>query len=177
MINRLYENIKNGETAHESDLFSSLSERFHYFLQYKVTDSEDREDLVQEVLKAIAAKYLTVELEGKFSSWVYGVLEKQLLYYYRTRANQQKKQTAIEETGTGDESVGLDPHLKLSLERCFKKLCGANRRYARILNLSYNGYRIDEVCRRLKMTKNNVYIVLSRGRALLKNCLKTGELK
>jgi len=177
MINSLFEKIKNGQVDLESQLFTALSERFRYFLQYKVTTEEDRMDVIQESLKAIASKYLTVKLEVKFSSWAYGVLEKSLLHYYRSRANQQKKQASIEDSYSSGRSMSVDLDLKLRLERCFEKLCHSNRRYARILNLHYNGYEIEEIIRKMALTKNNAYIILSRGRGLLKNCLKTGELK
>lgn len=177
MINRLYEKAKNGEKEAEPQLFSLLTERFGYFLQYKVRDDDDREDIIQETLKAIAAKYMTVELEVKFSSWAYGALEKSVLHYFRTKANRQKRETAPEASAVGRSNLTLDPDLKLRLEDCFRKLCQTYQRYARVLNLSYNGYNIEEVSAKLNLTKNNVYIILSRGRGLLKNCLKTGALK
>lgn len=177
MINQLYQNIKNGRSSDEEKLFSALSERFRLFLQYKIRDIEDRDDVIQETLKAIALKYKSVELEVKFSSWAYGVLEKSVLHFYRTEANRQKKENDFENSQSRPSGVTPDPNMKIMLEKCFRKLCLAHNRYARILNLHYNGYKVEEICQKLALTRNNIYIILSRGRSLLRECLKSGELK
>jgi DNA-directed RNA polymerase specialized sigma24 family protein len=52
----------------------------------------------------------------------------------------------------------------------------ANKRYARILVLRYQGYSAEEICDEFKITSKNLYMILSRARVLLKRCIETGEI-
>jgi DNA-directed RNA polymerase specialized sigma24 family protein len=45
-------------------------------------------------------------------------------------------------------------------------------RHARILVMKYQGYRTAEICERMSITPNNLYVTLSRARAMLKACLE-----
>jgi DNA-directed RNA polymerase specialized sigma24 family protein len=46
-----------------------------------------------------------------------------------------------------------------------------NPRYARVLNLIHLGYNTEEICRRMKLTRSNLYSIVSRARALLSDCV------
>jgi DNA-directed RNA polymerase specialized sigma24 family protein len=64
----------------------------------------------------------------------------------------------------------------MRLLACLKKICLANRRYARIINLHQLGYSRVDICGRLEMTLEQSYVVMSRARAMLKECLDKGEI-
>jgi RNA polymerase sigma-70 factor (ECF subfamily) len=64
------------------------------------------------------------------------------------------------------------PILASKLMECFKKLVNSNQKYARVLNLRYQGYSSDEVSQRLEIDVNNLYIILHRARKALLSCLK-----
>jgi DNA-directed RNA polymerase specialized sigma24 family protein len=71
---------------------------------------------------------------------------------------------------------GSDHDLRRRLVECFKQLVRVNRRFARVLNLSHQGYLADEICGRMRITLSNLYSIMSRGRSLLKQCLESGRL-
>jgi DNA-directed RNA polymerase specialized sigma24 family protein len=54
---------------------------------------------------------------------------------------------------------------------CFRKICRSNNRHARVLNLHYQGFTTVEICRRLDISENNLYVLLSRARRALELCL------
>ena len=66
--------------------------------------------------------------------------------------------------------------LKEQLLFCLERVGQSNRRYARILNLYYQGYTTDEVCLRLGINANHSYVALWRARSLLEICLEKGDI-
>jgi DNA-directed RNA polymerase specialized sigma24 family protein len=43
--------------------------------------------------------------------------------------------------------------------------------------MRYQGYNTEEICEKMGLSRNGIYILLSRARKMLENCLKTGEIK
>ena len=68
-----------------------------------------------------------------------------------------------------------EPGLKMHLLDCLNKVGRTSRRYARILNLHHLGFTREEICDRLDLTRNQSYAVMSRARAMLRDCLEKGE--
>jgi len=88
------------------------------------------------------------------------------------------KSEQIIENAAYTGTVKPNPNLRIKLLSCLSKITGANRRHARILNLSYQGFLADEICEKMSLTKNSFYIVLHRARKALELCLKNeGQLK
>lgn len=176
-INTLYENAQNGGKAAEEILFKDISERFLRFAHQRIWDEQDALEIVQEALATIAREYKEIEFKTSFSAWAYKVLDYRILSYIKKKQRLGKSEQLFEnspETGT----IRPNHDLKIKLLFCLGKINSINRRHARILNLSYQGYIADEICERMALTKNNLYIVLHRARKALEECLKKeGQLK
>jgi hypothetical protein len=67
--------------------------------------------------------------------------------------------------------------LKRQLLVCLKKLIKINPIYARAINFVHQGYKTREICEKLNITRNNFYVILTRGRHMLDTCLKTGRIE
>jgi RNA polymerase sigma-70 factor (ECF subfamily) len=174
-LNELYNLAREGDQAAEEPLFHGLSERFGLFVQHRVRSKQDAEEIVQDTLMAIARKYKKVGLITNFTAWAYKALENNLLYYYRTKQSRAEK---VKQMAANPEmSFTPAPELRHQLLECLKKMNRINTRYARILNLHYQGYAVKEICQKLKITENNVYIILSRARSMLKSCLEKGDIE
>jgi DNA-directed RNA polymerase specialized sigma24 family protein len=104
------------------------------------------------------------------------VLENKFLAYIQTKRRRGGRDTPIENTDRLTENWMPDPTLKMRLRNCFKQVGQASRRYARILNLHHLGFKRNEVCEKLGVTVTQSYVVMSRARAMLKECLEKGEL-
>ena len=174
-INDLYKSALTSPKL-ETQLINTLTERFKMILQHRVKDEFDREDILQETMLAIIKKYKDVEFQVSFSAWAYKVLENNLLYYYRTEATAKRKKQEIADNKLQPSIINSDPMIKHKLLNCFKKLTDVNSRYADIIAFHYQGYKIEEICTKMKVSPNNAYIILSRGRSMLRNCLEKGEL-
>lgn len=175
-INTLYNRVRDGEPGAEDRLFERLTDSFRLFVRQRVWSDEDVEDIVQESLIAIAGKYRGIEFETSFAAWAYKVLENKTLDYYRKKQCRESKfaQIASDESSVAEKP---NPGLRRKLLDCLRKINGANGRYARILNLQYQGYSTDEVCERMDLTRNSLYILLSRARSMLKLCLQKGDIE
>ncbi len=176
-IDDLYEAARTGEKGAESRLFKQLSVRFSLIAHLKIGNREDAEELVQEALSVIAREYKNMEFRS-FRAWAYKVFDNRLLDYIGGRMRKSKDSVltfADYQSPSGNLNPDLD--LKMRLKECLAKVRAANARYARILNLHYQGFPVEDVCGRLEVTKENLYMILSRARSTLKRCLETGEVK
>lgn len=175
-INQLHNLAVCGGEGAEERLFQSLSESFRLFVQQRIWNRQDAEEIVQDALATIAGKYRGIDFETSFAAWAYKTLENKILHYYRTKRCRESKFSQISNGDLQSTPVSIDPVIKRRLLDCFKKISEVNNRYARILNLRYQGYSTEEVCTRLNATRNTVYILLTRARSMLKFCLEHGEI-
>lgn len=175
-INTLYSKAIDGTKSDEDRLFEHLSVRFRVFVGQRIWDAEDAEEVVQDALLKISGLYRDIEVRASFSSWAYQVLVNEMRNYIRKR----KRHGTHVDPGIEEEAVygswQPDPNVEPRLIECVRKLARRNQRYARILNLKYQGFSANEICSKLGISENNFYVILSRARGLLKNCLEKGDL-
>lgn len=176
-IDELYADIRSGGKKAESLLFEHLSVRFSLIAHLKIGNREDAEDVVQEALSVIAREYRSMEFRS-FRAWAYKVFDNRLLDYIgRKMRKTENIATVIDEGSLMVEDPNRDFDLKIRLRECLEKVRALNTRYARILNLHYQGFPPENVCSKLGVTKENLYMILSRARSTLNRCLETGEVK
>jgi RNA polymerase sigma-70 factor, ECF subfamily len=175
-LNALYQDACCEDRMAEKRLFELLAARFEYIVRQKIWNRDDSEEVVQNALTAVAQNYRQVRLEVSFAAWAQRILENKVVDYFRTR---KRHQNVFQELSDGDDSgfaADSDHETRQRLLDCLKKVNVANQRHARILVLKYQGYEFDEICRRLHLTRNNAYSVLSRARTMLERCLEKGIL-
>lgn len=173
LLDRLSTQAKAGVKSGEEELLRYLSVRFHALAKRRVNEG-DAEDMAQEACFTVLEKYKTATYSKGFSAWAYKILRNKIGNYLRSK-NNMKPEPDIEHV-MNTSSVQPDCNLKRMLVRCFQQLVKRNRGYARVLNLVHQGYRTDEICKKLRITPNNLYVTLSRGRLLLKSCLERGRM-
>ena len=132
---------------------------------------------MQNALLTVAEKYKEIEFEVSFAAWAHQVLNNKILSHYKIRARDSQRMVDTE-TGSPEGSVDpVDPTLESHLLECLRKVCAANPRHARILNLHYHGFSVAEICGRLDLTRTNFYSILCRARAMLASCLEKGDIR
>lgn len=177
-INSLYLLAKNGDVDAESELFRFLSVRFRHFADHRIWNDADAEEVTQEALMTISKEYKELEIKASFEAWAYKVLDNRILKYIQSKKRQKERMERMVKNNAGEMVAGNpDLDLKRKLIDCLRKLGDVNARYARILNLHYQGYDSDEICTRMDISISNLYTTLSRARSLLEYCLQTGKIK
>lgn len=177
-MNHLLARAREGDKSAEKQLLEYLFVRFRLFAKHRVREDEEAEDIAQEACITVSEKYKTETFTEGFQAWAYGVLKMKIGNHLQSAAAKRDRiisQSAINGAG-GMSSLSSDPDLRRRLFDCLRKILRVNRRYARVLNLVYQGYKTDEICQKLKLSRNNFYVILNRGRSMLRTCLKTGEV-
>ncbi len=173
-LNELQKTAKKGDSSAEKELFRILSVRFHLFAYHKIWDEESAQEVAQEALAVVAREFKGVEIRTSFAAWAHQVLEYRILAYLKAKRTRDPGGVVDAEQVATDAP---DPILKIKLARCLRLVGRANRRYARILNLRYQGFSTEEICERLGVSISNCYVLLSRARTMLEECLEKGEAK
>lgn len=171
-IEKLYKSAISGGKIEENLLFSNLTEIFGLFLRHRVRNADDCQEIIQDVLMSIAGKYREMEFHTGFSAWAYSVLKYRLVDYYRTKVTKKERFMQVDSFDEMVSDMQSDPEFERQLMECLRNLYKVNRRYFRILNLRYQGFSIKDICGRLNMTANNIYMTLFRARLILKKCLQ-----
>lgn len=170
-LNTLQQAAKAGSRQAEKVLFEVLSERFQVLAYQKVWNREDAREVAQEALAVVVQSLPTLDIHTSFAAWAQRVLENRLLAYIKVKQSRQKRDGGTVDPAQEPPAGPEDSALKRRLLSCLEEVARRNRRYARILNLHYQGFDTAEICRRLEVTENNCYVLLTRSRSLLRDCL------
>ena len=176
-INFLYSQVREGNAAKEKQLFQLLSEKFLYFALHRIWDKADAQEIVQDALMTVYREYAKVEFAVSFAAWAYKILNNRILDYIQTK----KRQGLLMNRAIQDNSIPRPAYLTEDLELkrrllfCLEKIGRGNIRYARIVNLHYQGFSTTEICEKLKLTQSTFYTSLFRARSLLISCLENGD--
>jgi RNA polymerase sigma factor (sigma-70 family) len=160
----------------EKQLFELLAARFRSIARRNIWDSVDCEDAVQSALAAVFSRYKTTTYSTSFSAWAYGVLQKIVVNHNAERMRWREKHADLLDNDDANIPFEPDPDLEIRILDCFRKLSRRNKMYARIINFSYQGYNVPDICKRVGLTRTNFYSILSRSRSLLMQCIKKGEI-
>lgn len=174
-IEHLYQKSLTGDTDAQTDLFDALSARFNLIAQKRIWDSQDAQEVAQDALMTVFVKYKELPPDSSFTPWAYAVLRNKILDHIRTKL---RRGATMILSDTVDQFSGPgvpDPELEQRLKGCLKKIMSTNIRYARILVRIYQGYSAEEICAVFRVTRSNLYSILSRARSLLKRCLEAGD--
>jgi RNA polymerase sigma factor (sigma-70 family) len=175
-INEIVRAAQSGDSIAENRLFAWLRERFEHFVSHRIWNEASAQDVVQEALMAIAREYKTVEFQKSFAAWAYKLLNYRILQYIETKTRESARTEPLEFADTLANPRESDIDLRMQLADCLKKLHSFNSRHAEIIALHQEGFTTDEICSKLQMSPNALYISLSRARRLLERCLETGVI-
>ncbi|UCG60434.1 MAG: RNA polymerase sigma factor [Candidatus Zixiibacteriota bacterium] len=166
---------KQGDKAAETQIFEYLRVRFVLLAKRRIGE-EHCEDMAQEACITVLEKLKTDSPEENFEAWAYQVLRNKIGNYLQGKNLRQKKMVSTEHIEYLDKpaAADLDPIFKKRLMDCLRKLIKSNRRYARVLNLAHQGFDTEEICQRMEMKSNHLYVMLNRSRKMLSDCLEGG---
>ncbi|MDD4051278.1 MAG: RNA polymerase sigma factor [candidate division Zixibacteria bacterium] len=169
---------RQGDKEAQEKLFEFLLVRFTLLAKRRMREEEAR-DAAQDACLTVFQKYLTEAPTERFEAWAYGVLRRKIGNCYQKRDVRSRVMGA--ETGIDDVAdvtgAVLPSHVRRVLLECLRKLVREFPRYARAVNLVYQGYDTEEVCRRLRIRQGYVYVLLNRGRDMLSDCIDKGGIR
>jgi RNA polymerase sigma factor (sigma-70 family) len=175
-LEQLLVRARAGDRTAEQEMFEYLLARFTYLAQRRISAEEAR-DVAQDACLTVLEKYRTEAPQERFLPWAYEVLRNKIGNYYQHQKVQKRVMADLppDSPAQSPDRAEADLETRLRLILCMKRLVKAYPRFARILNLIYQGYTTDEICERMRLTANNLYVSLTRSRKLLNNCLEKGD--
>ena len=174
-IDEAYRQARNGDKAALEQLCAQLLVSFRVIVQQRVWDKADGEDIVQKALVTVLDKYKTTEIETVFAGWAHKILLNKILDYVKLKQLRGHKMKEYVRQRESTVVPAPNPALKARIKRCFTRINRSHKQHARILNLRFQGYSTEEICRTLMITRNNFYVGLSRARTMLEKCLNQEE--
>lgn len=165
---------RQGDPDAEQHLFHHLSVRFRLLTARRIRDPQAAEDVAQEACVTVLRKYREETFRVSFEAWAWGVVNMHIKNHLH-RMSVRRERNVEERVRDREAASVVDPEVHRRLLDCLRKVSRVNRRYARILNLIHQGYSTDEICRRLEMNRNSLYVTLHRARNLLRRCLDSGD--
>ncbi len=165
----------NGDRDAENQLFSDLLTRFLTITNYRVRDSALAEDIALEACQIVINKYKTQNIYTSFNAWAQGILNLHIRHCLSKEVKKDHVMVRHDYKVNNELKLGISAELEVQLLDCFKLLLLKNNRYARVINLAYQGYKTIEICKKLSISRTNYYALLSRAREILWKCLKKGE--
>ena len=125
----------------------------------------------------VFSKYKEIEQIDNIAAWAHKIMNNKILNYFRAKALHGRKLDEVREGISKNEPNYQETPLENQLLDCLKKIGQTNLRHARILNLHYQGFTVQEICSKLDLSRNNLYSILSRARSMLEYCLDKGKIK
>ncbi|MEZ5360583.1 MAG: RNA polymerase sigma factor [Candidatus Zixiibacteriota bacterium] len=175
-LQEIVNTAKSGDKSAEERIFHYLAVRFNVIAKQRI-DGEDARDVAQEACLTVIEKYKTAAPHENFESWAYQILRYKIGNYYQHReiVRRSKSNIDIDVTGASPVNQAISVDKRRALLDCLKEISKSFLRYARVMNLIQLGYTSDEICERLDIKRGNFYMILSRGRKMLNQCLETKE--
>ena len=130
---------------------------------------------MQDALAVVAQKYKEISFGSSFAGWAHNVLRNTILSYAQTKGTRARLQPQVLASMAPSENYDPDDQFVRSVLRCLEQVARTNRRFARTLNLSYQGYTAAEIAAKLEMRIDYLYVVLARARSMLEGCLGMTE--
>lgn len=174
-LQELYEAARSGRKVDEEQLFSYLRVRFSAIAKHRIQE-DFAEDIAHDACVTVLEKYKDLTSDVLFESWAYQVLRNKIGSFLRDSKVRKVVQFVEQIESYGHEQTYSDRvELKQALVNCLKKLNGFNPKYIRIIQLINQGYKTKEICDKLSITPNNLYVLLYRCRKLLYDCIYTAK--
>ena len=179
-LNELASNAKNGGQKDEDRFYQYLFVRFTTFAKHSIRIKEDAEDLAEEAWLIIKRKYKNETFKASFKSWAYKILENVIGNYLQKKRREEEMHRDLKSQNTQGSPTPEEEYERKQLRKrvkdCLRQMIKKKLRYFKVLKLVYKEYKTDKICQIMQITPNNLYVILKRGREMLKYCLETGRI-
>jgi RNA polymerase sigma-70 factor (TIGR02943 family) len=160
----------------------------------RLSDPEIAQEIVQEALVAALDAYQRFEGRSSVKTWLIAILKRKIVDYFRRAKNQQHVDNFDEAAAGIDRMFDETGHWSAKpnewdvnpikayeqqefidiLYQCIAKL---PNRLAEIFMLrEFEEMSTVQICRQLKITESNTWVMLYRARMQLRKCLETNWL-
>lgn len=152
-------------------LWPQYEDRLRQFLQTRVKNSADVDDLLQEILIKTYQHLDTVQEPEKFLSWLFQIARNTLIDYYRKSRVETFRQDIVKEAMLTDEQPEQYEQIRQELTNCIRPLLEQlpekYREAIEIVDLQNTSQK--ELANKLGLSHSAVKSRVQRGRRMLQN--------
>ena len=155
-------------------LFIRHTDLIRGFIRALLPDRVRADDVMQETFLTVVRKAADFDPASSFPKWACAIARYKVMEELRRmgKATGTLRPQVLEALAVNDAATRSDPRAE-RLETCLRRLPENLRR---LVQLRYEeDHPPGEVAQRIGWTANSVYVGLSRARALLRECLESGE--
>ena len=191
MLIKLHSQLIRSKTILNPKLWiKTYADQLFRFASIRINDKETAKDLVQETFLSALKNVDTFKGEVSEKNWLYTILKNKIIDYYRKKStslisqfetstnineyfdeeshwfqNKVPKEWQIDYNSTFDSNEFLE-----ILQQCMKRL-------SELLNIVFSMKYLDEketdeICKELKITTSNYWVILHRSKLQLRDCIE-----
>lgn len=175
-----------------SDAVNALRPRLMRFAHLQLRDASSAEDAVQEALLAATMHVDQFQGASAAATWVFAILKNKIVDEFRRRSRQPQADVDVEQEQAFEEALEeqfderghwvshpvawADPQASLEQKRFWEvfEVCtsGLPEKPARVFGMrELLGMETEEICKELKLSASNCWVLLHRARLGLRDCL------
>ncbi len=168
----------------------TYADQLFRFASLRINDKEAAKDLVQETFLAALRNVDTFKGEISEKNWLYTILKNKIIDHYRKKASSLISQLEVSNNESEyfdeenhwiknripkewqiDYNSTLDSNEFLEiLQQCMKRL---SELLKMVFAMKYLDEReSDEICKELKITTSNYWVILHRSKLQLRDCIE-----
>jgi RNA polymerase sigma-70 factor (TIGR02943 family) len=168
------------------------------FAVYRISNEEAARDLVQDTFLSALKNLETFRGEASEKTWLFSILKRKVIDYYRKASNRlevssedQKTAPSYEYFFNAEENEGSPGHWKKEPSPAELPLNSGSlesREFVKILNVClsrlpakweavfrlrlFEEEKPEEICKEMKLSPSNYWVILHRARLQLRECLE-----
>ena len=175
-----------------SHAVSGLRPRLLRFAQLQLREASAAEDAVQEALLAATMHAGQFQGASAAATWMFAILKNKIIDEFRRRSRQPQADVDVEQAQAFEEALEeqfderghwiahpaswADPQASLEQKRFWEvfEVCisGLPEKPARVFGMrELLGMETEEICKELKLSTSNCWVLLHRARLGLRDCL------
>jgi len=171
---QLVEIIRENERELYSEIIKRYQTKLSHYLRKFIRDTDELEDILQDVFIKAYRNLYGFDTKKKFSSWIYRIAHNEAVNYLKKNCRTRISLDEIEYK-TVDEKIDLNGHIdKVFLKKEIgKNLGNIELKYQEPLILFYfEEMSYEEISDILRIPVNTVGTLILRGKNMLKERLK-----
>jgi len=175
-----------------NDWVNNYTEELHTWTMYKVSNTENAKDIVQDTFLAVAKNIGAFKEKSNPKTWIFSILNNKINDFYRKKYRQDTKvdvdilssffkngewnsEKEPQNWQNGETNLLDDLEFIEILNYCLEHL--PNKFNTVIKMKYYSDKNPKEICQELEISTTNMWQMMHRAKLKLRDCIETGWFK
>lgn len=160
VFKNLATSAQTGDVAAYRELLTGLYSFLKNYLQKRIFERSDIEEVTQEILMAVHKSLHTFDPQKSFMSWLLAITEYKVVDYLR-ELKKHSSQSDFDSLSNFFSGTQADSDLRIDIDKAMNRLNARERTVLKLLKVE--GQSVNEVANQLNLTEGNVKIIAHRA--------------